>query len=125
MTDRDDFLREHLSPPSDGGDAPAAGRLSRHGRPRTTTRTAATAWTTGPGNRSDADGRHTGDDAARRPPEEPNRPAGAENPRPRWTADTSRGPAGPQRIRAGRIPAGSAADHPPPAEPAPRAAPQR
>lgn len=102
VTDRDDFLREHLSPPSDAGE-PAAPRPTEPPRPP--------GRDEGPGRNgvddgprsggSDADGRRAGDDAARRPPEETGRPAGSDNPRPRWTADTSRGPGGAQRIAPG------------------------
>jgi MinD-like ATPase involved in chromosome partitioning or flagellar assembly len=122
VTERDDFLREHLSPPPDGGEAPT-------GRPPEPPRPPAHDDAQGrngvddgprPGV-SDADGRHPGDDAARRPPEEPSRPAGPDNPRPRWTADTSRGPATTGRI----APGGFRAPAPPPARPGEPGAPPR
>ncbi|MFY9920849.1 MAG: hypothetical protein WAL26_21015, partial [Mycobacterium sp.] len=80
MTDRDDFLREHLSPPSDSGDAPAdrppeppssAGQDDAPFRngvddgPRPT----------GP----DGEGRRAADDAVRRAPDEPGRPTGPDD----------------------------------------------
>lgn len=97
MTDRDDFLREHLSPPSD--DTPPARPIEP--RPPVTddapTRNGVDDALR-PG--SDADGRHVPDDAVRRPPEEAGRPPGADA-RPRWTTEAGRDPAGTQRIAPG------------------------
>ncbi|WNG92982.1 MinD/ParA family protein [Mycobacterium sp. ITM-2016-00318] len=100
MTDRDDFLREHLSPPSD--DTPPARPVEQPRPPVPDDGQIRNGVDEVPrAGGSDADARHVPDDAVRRPPEEPGRPAGPDNPRPRWTADTSRGPAGPQRIAPG------------------------
>ena len=69
MTERDDFLREHLSPPSDSGDEPA-GRPPEPPRPAGQDDTSPRNGVddgprpTGP----DGDGRRAGDDAVRRPP---------------------------------------------------------
>jgi MinD-like ATPase involved in chromosome partitioning or flagellar assembly len=99
VTDRDDFLREHLSPPSDSGDEPA-------GRPPEPPRQP------GPDDSStrngindvlrpagpEGDGSRVGDEPVRRP-DEPGRPV--DDRRPRWTADAGRTPTGPQRIPPG------------------------
>lgn len=74
MTERDDFLRKHLSPPADSGDEPV-------GRPPEP-----------PG---------TGVDDAVRRPDAPGRPVGPDDRRPRWTADSSQTHTGPQRIAPG------------------------
>ncbi|MGZ4512284.1 MAG: nucleotide-binding protein [Mycobacterium sp.] len=75
MTDRDDFLREHLSPPSDAGEEPAA----RHEAPR-------------PPAADDTSARNGVDDTPR-----PSGPTA----RPRWSADANRTQTGPQRIPPG------------------------
>jgi MinD-like ATPase involved in chromosome partitioning or flagellar assembly len=118
VTERDDFLREHLSPPSD--DTPPSRPVTPPQPP---------VHDDGPGRNGiddaarpavpDVEGRHASEDALRRPPEEPVRPPSVENPRPRWTADTNRGPAGGQRIAPGGF-----RQAPPPARPpeAPREA---
>lgn len=97
MTDRDDFLREHLAPPSDPGEE-AAGR---HEPPRS------------PGP-DDTPPRNGVDDAAR-----PTGPEGegldrptSPSVRPRWTADANRTHTGPQRI-----PPGGFRQGPPPIRP--------
>ena len=77
MTDRDDFLREHLSPPSDSGDAPT-------GRPPEPPPSA---------GQDDAPTSNGLDDGPRQ--------AGADDRRQRWTADSSRAHTGPQRIPPG------------------------
>jgi MinD-like ATPase involved in chromosome partitioning or flagellar assembly len=101
VTDRDDFLREHLSPPSD--DTPPARPVEQPRPPMHDDGPVRNGVDDGPrAGGSDAEARHVSDDAVRRPPpEEPGRPAGPDNPRLRWTADTSRGPAGSQRIAPG------------------------
>ena len=110
MTERDDFLREHLSPPSDSGDAPT-GRPPEPPRPPgqddAATRNGVddVPRPTGPDDEPRA-----GDDAVRRP-EEPGRPV--DDRRPRWTADVSRAQTGPQRIPPGGFRQGP----PPPARP--------
>ena len=102
MTDRDDFLREHLSPPSESGDPPA-------GRPpeppptagqddaRTRNGVDDVPWPTG----TDGEGRRVADDSLHRAPDEPGRPTGPADRRQRWTADSSQTHTGPQRIPPG------------------------
>ena len=120
MTERDDFLREHLSPPSGSGDEPS-GRPSEPPRPPAQDDTATRNGVdegprpTGP----DSDGRRVGDDALRRPPEEPGRPAEPDDRRTRWSADTNR--TGPQRIPPGGFRQGP----PPPPRPTEPGAPAR
>ena len=110
MTDRDDFLREHLSPPSD--DTPPARPVEPPRPPSHDDGPDRNGVDDGPRlGGSDVDGRHASDDAVRRPPEESTRPPG-DNTRPRWSADTSRGPAGAQRIAPGGF-----RQAPPPARP--------
>ncbi|OBB02168.1 hypothetical protein A5662_12665 [Mycobacteriaceae bacterium 1482268.1] len=96
MTDRDDFLREHLSPPSDARDEPVRPpeppRLPTHDDQLT---------------------RNGVDDAGRRPPEAPVPPPPPDDRRSRWTAESSRTPTGPQRI----APGGFRQAPPPPTRP--------
>jgi MinD-like ATPase involved in chromosome partitioning or flagellar assembly len=87
VTERDDFLREHLSPPSDSGDE--AGRPQEPPRPPA---------------QDDAANRNGVDDGTR--------PAGPDDRRPRWTTDASRAHTGPQRI-----PPGGFRQGPPPPRP--------
>src|SRR5205085_10997971 len=90
VTDRDDFLREHLSPPSESGEGPAS-RPPDPPRPAgpddTSTRNGINEGfrPTGP----DGDGPRLADDPLRRP-DEPGRPV--DDRRPRWTADAGRTP---------------------------------
>ncbi len=112
MTERDDFLREHLSPPADSDDETS-------GRPPETPTPAGQDDTpprivvddpqrpTGP----DDDGLRPPEDAVRRPLEEPGRPAGLDDRARRelWSAD--RVQTGPQRI-----PPGGSRQGPPPAQ---------
>jgi MinD-like ATPase involved in chromosome partitioning or flagellar assembly len=113
VTERDDFLREHLSPPSDSGGQPA-GRPPEPPRPPSQDDTSPRngvddgARPTGP----DGDAPRAGDEGARRP-EEPGRPVGPDDRRPRWTPDSSRAHTGPQRI-----PPGGFRQGPPPPPPA-------
>ena len=110
MTERDDFLREHLSPPSDSGDAPA-GRPPEPPRPPGQDDAATrNGVDDGPRPTGPDDEPRAGDDAVRRP-EEPGRPV--DDRRPRWTADASRAHTGPQRIPPGGFRQGP----PPPARP--------
>ncbi len=110
MTERDDFLREHLSPPSDSGDAPA-GRPPEPHRPQGQDDAATrNGVDDGPRHTGPADEPRAGDDAVRRP-EEPGRPV--DDRRSRWTADASRANTGPQRIP----PGGFRQGRPPPARP--------
>ena len=120
MTERDDFLREHLSPPADSDDEPA-GRPQE--MPPSTPPPAAQDDTpphnpvddaprpTGPDN----DGSRVPEDADRWPPDEPGRPAGPDDRARRepWPPDSSRAQTGPQRI-----PPGGYRQGPPPARPA-------
>ena len=110
MTERDDFLREHLSPPSDSGDAPA-GRPPEPPRPPGQDDAATrNVVDDGPRRTGPDDEPRAGDDAFRRP-EEPGRPV--DERRARWTADASRAHTGPQRIPPGGFRQGP----PPPARP--------
>ncbi len=102
MTDRDDFLREHLSPPPESGDE-TAGRPPEPPRPRDHD-------AAGPRNGvddvlrrigPDDDGPGVGADAIPRPPEEPGPPPGHDERRPRWSVDPNRVQTGPQRIPPG------------------------
>lgn len=111
MTERDDFLREHLSPPSDAGSEPS--------RPPEPPQPPAhddaqqrNGVDDGPRRGLDADGRQAADDSVRRPPDEPGRPTGPDDRRPRWTVDSSRTHTGPQRI-----PPGGFRQGPPPVRP--------
>ncbi|MDT5101455.1 MAG: hypothetical protein QOC76_5192 [Mycobacterium sp.] len=92
MTDRDDFLREHLSPPSDSGDEPV-------GRPPEPPRPPAQD-DQGSRNGLEDGPRPAGSDSVRRPPEEPGQPTDPDA-RPRWTTEASRTHAGPPRIAPG------------------------
>ncbi len=113
MTERDDFLREHLSPPSDSGDPPAV----RPAEPPPSSAQDDAPPRNGvddddPPTDPDGDGRRAGEDAVRTPQEEPGRPAGPDYRRHRWTADASRIHTGPQRI-----PPGGFRQGPPPTRP--------
>jgi MinD-like ATPase involved in chromosome partitioning or flagellar assembly len=112
VTDRDDFLREHLSPPSDPGDEP--GRRPPEpprpfGQDDMSVRNGVddSPRAAGP----DGEGRH---DADRRPPEDPARPPVSEDRRTRWTTEANRPPTGSQRI----APGGFRQAPPPPMRPA-------
>ena len=114
MTERDDFLREHLSPPSDSGDEPA-GRPPEPPRPPGQD-DAATRNGVDDGPRPtgpDGDGWLGAEDAPPRPPQEPGRPTGPDDRRPRWSPDANRTPTGPQRI----TPGGFRQGPPPPPRP--------
>ena len=97
MTDRDDFLREHLSPPSDPGDEPAG----RHEPPQ-------------PPGPDDTPAPNSVDDAPQAAGPDGDRPGRPPGPtaRPRWTADADRTQTGPQRI-----PPGGFRQGPPPVRP--------
>jgi MinD-like ATPase involved in chromosome partitioning or flagellar assembly len=112
VTERDDFLREHLSPPSDSGNEPAGRPPEPPQPPGQDDASPRNLVTGGPRTGLDADGRPAADDSVRRPPEEPGRPAGPDDRRPRWTADSSRAHTGPQRI-----PPGGFRQGPPPVRP--------
>ncbi len=90
MTERDDFLREHLSPPADSDDPGLR-------RPNEASPPAGPDASAGP----DDDGRHPPEDTARRPSEEPARSTGPDT----WHT-------GPQRI-----PPGGFRQGPPPVRP--------
>ncbi|WP_234835128.1 MinD/ParA family ATP-binding protein [Mycolicibacterium stellerae] len=99
MTERDDFLREHLSPPSDSGDEPANRPPEpprQAGPDDTSTRNGINDGPRHSGPEGDAP--RPGEDAVRRPAE-PGRPG--DDRRPRWTADPGRAHTGPQRIPPG------------------------
>ncbi len=117
MTDRDDFLREHLAPPSDSGDGPA----SRPSEPPRTPGPDDVSVRNGLDDRPwapapDVEGPWA-EDGGRRLFEEPGRPAGPDDRRPRWTGDASRAHTGPQRIPPGGF--RQAPPAPRPAEPGP------
>jgi MinD-like ATPase involved in chromosome partitioning or flagellar assembly len=113
VTERDDFLREHLSPPADT-DEPA-GRSTEATPPQhDVTPRNATENGRGPNSGVPDDGRLPDDGA--RPPDEPARPPAQD--RPQWTAD--RANTGPQRV-----PPSGFRQGPPPVRPTEGAAPGR
>ena len=110
VTERDDFLREHLSPPSDSGDAPAVRppeppRPSAQDVARPRNGVDDEPRPTGP----DGDGRRAGDDAVRRPQEEPGRPAGPDDRRHALDGGCQPDPHRTSAHTARRLPAGAAA----------------
>jgi MinD-like ATPase involved in chromosome partitioning or flagellar assembly len=106
VTERDDFLREHLSPPADSDDQPGRAPTSPPPPPPP----AGHDDGVGRNSNDDTDGRRpVPDDAARRPPEEPVRPAAPG--REAWQT-------GPQRI-----PPGGFRQGPPPVRPSEQGAP--
>ena len=109
MTERDDFLREHLSPPA-GSDDDTPGRPPAR-QDDAAGRTPADDAPSAPDNAA----RHATDDAVRRPPEEPVRPPSPDDRarRDTWSADRTN--TGPQRI-----PPAGFRQGPPPARPAER-----
>ena len=112
MTERDDFLREHLSPPADSYDQPS-GRPPETPPPAEEDDTPPRIALDDPRRPTglDNDGLRPPEDAIRRPPEEPGRPAGPDDRvrREPWSAD--RVHTGPQRI-----PPGGSRQGPPPAQ---------
>ena len=112
MTERDDFLREHLSPPADSDDQPS-GRPPETPPPAEEDDTPPRIALDDPRRPTglDNDGLRPPEDANRRPPEEPGRPAGPDDRvrREPWSAD--RVHTGPQRI-----PPGGSRQGPPPAQ---------
>ncbi len=117
MTDRDDFLREHLSPPSDSGDAPAGRPPEPPPSAGQDDALAATESTTGRGRpvpTAKAVERQTTPFAGR--PDEPGRPTGPDDRRARWTADSTRTHYRTSADTARRVPPGAAAPPPRPTE---------